>query len=155
MNHRVYYPVRARAARPDATKLLRCVESCRQCEVQGSSRNCRLRHSRSHSQAVWESSASLLGCWHDTARICCCAPCSGAVAAARRRPPSISISCPQGAQQQSRWPLLLLSDRRTGTRTDAPPTIRAVPIIEDEFGMQSTNIISAVLVFGRFILRSI
>ena len=72
----IYYPVRTRAARPDATKLLRCVVSAGRCEVQGSSRNCHLRHSRSHSQAVWESSASFLGCWHDTARICCCAPAS-------------------------------------------------------------------------------
>ena len=41
-----------------------------------------------------------LGCQHDTARICCWAPCCGAVAAGRP-PPSISICCPHGAQQQT------------------------------------------------------
>jgi len=42
----------------------------------------------------------------------------------RRRPQlSIDISCPQGAQQQTRRPPLLLSiDRRTDGRTDGHPT---------------------------------
>ena len=64
-----------RPTRCDKAVALRRVVSAGRCEV-SSSRNCHLRHSRSHSQAVWESSASLLGCWHDTARICCCAPAS-------------------------------------------------------------------------------
>jgi len=42
-----------------------------------------------------------------------------------RPQPLIDISCPQGAQQQTRWPPLLLSidgsDRRGQTETDARP----------------------------------
>jgi len=66
-------------------------------------------------------SASYLGRQHDTARICCWAPCCGAVAAECRCPLLSIVSCPHGAKQQThRTPLLLSidgTDRRTDGRT--------------------------------------
>jgi len=70
--------------------------------------------------------ASFLCCQHDTARICWQTPCCGAVAAGHRRPPlSIDISCPHGAQQQTRrTPMLMSSDgRRTDRQTDGRSTV--------------------------------
>jgi len=61
-------------------------------------------------------------------------PSAPAAGTRRRRPPlSIDISCPHGAQQQTRRPLLLSidgTDRRTLDRfTDpAPHTMRAMSI---------------------------
>ena len=47
----------------------------------------------------------------DTARICCCSLCCGAVATERRRLLTIDISCQPSAQQQTfRTPLLLSLD---------------------------------------------
>jgi len=59
-----------------------------------------------------------LGCQHDTARICCRAPCCGAVAAERRRVLSIYISCLPSVQQQTHRTALLLSNDGTDRRTD-------------------------------------
>jgi len=54
-------------------------------------------------------------------------PCRGAVAAGRqlaRRPPlAIVISCPRGAQQQTRRTLLLRLIDGTDRRTDGQPTV--------------------------------
>jgi len=52
-----------------------------------------------------------------TARICCCAPL----------PLSIDISCPHGAQQQTRRTLLLRSNDGTGRRTDGRTDTRSLP----------------------------
>jgi len=46
-----------------------------------------------------------------------------AFAAERRRLLSIDISCPQGAQQQTRRTPLLLSIGGTSRRTDGHPTV--------------------------------
>jgi len=46
-------------------------------------------------------------------------PCCGAVAAERRRPPvSIDMSCPNGAQQQTRRTPLLRTNDGTDRRAD-------------------------------------
>jgi len=65
------------------------------------------------------------GCQRDTARICCRTPCC--CAPLLRRPSlSIDISCPRGAQQQTRRTLLQRSidgtDRQTDRQTDAHRT---------------------------------
>jgi len=64
-----------------------------------------------------------LGCQHDTARICCCAPCCGAVAAERRCLLSIDMSCLRGAQQQTHRTPLLQPNDGTDRQTDGRPTV--------------------------------
>jgi len=70
-------------------------------------------------------SACYADCKRDTAHICCC----GTVAVGRPAPPpSIGISCPLGAQQQTRRTPLLRSidgtDRQTDGRMDTRPLHR-------------------------------
>ena len=64
-----------------------------------------------------------LGCQRDTARICCCTPCCGAVAAERRRCRSI---CPGREALRSKTAAAVVRqwDRQTGGRTDARPLHR-------------------------------
>ena len=70
-------------------------------------------------------------------RICCWAPAP----AARRPQLSIDISCPQGAQQQTRPPPLLLSIDGTDRRTDAWPLHR--PCSENDVGYVNKPVISS------------
>ena len=80
--------------------------------------------------------AFYVSCHRDTARICCWAPCCGAAAAEHRRllramQQSIDISCPPGAQQQTRTSGVQpansgtdrQTDRQTDGRTDGRPTV--------------------------------
>ena len=61
--------------------------------------------------------ASFVGCQQDSTHICCWAPAP----AARRPQLSIDTSCPQGAQQQTRWSPLLRSIDGTDRRKDGRP----------------------------------
>ena len=67
--------------------------------------------------------ASFVGAQHDTTRICCWARAHTALRApagtapAARPQLSIDVSCPQGAQQQTRRPLLMLSIDGTDRQT--------------------------------------
>jgi len=89
-------------------------------------------------------SASYVTCQRDTARICCRTPL---LLGARRPPLSIDISCPHGAQQQTRRTPRLRSNDGTDRQTEygrtldrfidpAPRTVRAVSTnvtVENEF----------------------
>ena len=61
--------------------------------------------------------ASFVDCQQDSTHICCWAPAP----AARRPQLSIDTSCPQGAQQQTRWSPLLRSIDGTERRKDGRP----------------------------------
>jgi len=69
-------------------------------------------------------SASFLGYQHGTVRICCRAPCCGAVAARRLAAAAVDrYLLPDGAQQQTRRMPLLRSNDGTDDRTDGHPTV--------------------------------
>ena len=71
-------------------------------------------------------SASYVSCQRHTVRICCRAPCCWAPAVQQ----SVYISCPPGAQQQTRssgvWWTTGKTDRRTNRRTDGCPTVTQI-----------------------------
>ena len=83
--------------------------------------SCLLRHPKDHRVTIRRTiqvcaRVSSVGCQRDATHICCWTPAP----AARRPQLSIDIFCPQSAQQQTRWPPLLLSIGLTGLCSRSP-----------------------------------
>ena len=95
------------------------------------------------------------GCKCDTARICCCGPLVGVVAAGRAPPLWIYISSPRSAQQQTRRMLLLRSidgtDRQADGRTphsyiDSVDSVNNAVCRSDEFACRQHFLVHSMAV---------